>query len=33
MELGQNENVIIIDGENEGLNECNMEDEFFNVRF
>jgi hypothetical protein len=33
MELSQNENVIIIDGENEGLNECDMEDENFYVRF
>jgi hypothetical protein len=33
MESSQNENVIIIDSENEGLNECNMEDEIFYVRF
>jgi hypothetical protein len=33
MELSQNENVIIIDGENEGLNECDMEDGIFYVRF
>jgi hypothetical protein len=33
MELSQNENVIIIDGENEGLNECDMEDENLYVRF
>jgi hypothetical protein len=33
MESSQNENVMIIDGENKGLNECNMEDEIFNVNF
>ncbi len=33
MESSQNENVIIIDDESESLNECNMEDEFFYVRF
>jgi hypothetical protein len=33
MESSQNENVMIIDGENEGLSECNMEDEIFNVNF
>jgi hypothetical protein len=33
MESIQNEKVIIIDDENEGLNECNMEDEIFYVRF
>jgi hypothetical protein len=33
MESSQNENVMIIDGENEGLNECNMENENFNVNF
>jgi hypothetical protein len=33
MESSQNENLMIIDGENEGLNECNMEDEIFNVSF
>ncbi len=31
MQLNQNENVMIIDGENEiGLNEWNMEDEIMN---
>jgi hypothetical protein len=29
MESNQNEDVMIIDGENEGLNECNIEDEIF----
>jgi len=29
MGSSQNENVMIIDDENEGLNECNMENEFF----
>jgi hypothetical protein len=29
MESSQNENVMIIDDENEGLNECNMENEKF----
>jgi len=29
MGSNQNENVIIIDDENEGLNECNMENEKF----
>jgi hypothetical protein len=29
MDSSHNEHVIIIDGEDEGLNECNMEDEFF----
>jgi hypothetical protein len=33
MESSQNENVMIIDGENEGLNECNMKNIFFNVNF
>jgi hypothetical protein len=33
MDLSQNEHVIIIDNEDEGLNECNMEDEIFNVNF
>ncbi len=33
MESSQNEDVMIIDGENEGLNECNMEDENFHVSF
>ncbi len=33
MESSQNENVMIIDGENECLNEYNMEDENFNVNF
>jgi hypothetical protein len=33
MDSSQNENVMIIDGENEGLNECNMEDEIYNVNF
>jgi hypothetical protein len=33
MESNQNENIMIIDGENEGLNECNMEDEISNVNF
>jgi hypothetical protein len=32
MKLNQNENVMIIDGENEiGLNEWNMEDEILNA--
>jgi hypothetical protein len=26
-------NVIIIDAENEGINKCNMENEFFYVGF
>jgi hypothetical protein len=29
MNSNQNENVMIIDDENEGLNECNMENENF----
>jgi hypothetical protein len=33
MESSQDENVMMTDGENEGLNECNMEDENFNVNF
>jgi hypothetical protein len=33
MESSQNENVIIIDGQNEGQNECNMEDENLNFSF
>jgi len=33
MESSQNENVMIINGENESLNECNMETEIFNVNF
>jgi len=33
MDSSQNEHVIIIDGEDEGLNECNVEDEIFNVNF
>ncbi len=33
MELSQNENVKISDDENEGLNECNMKNEMFDVSF
>jgi hypothetical protein len=33
MESSQNENVMIIDGGNEDLNECNIEDEIFYVNF
>jgi len=34
MQLNQNENVMIMDGENEiGLNEWNMEDEIMNGSF
>jgi hypothetical protein len=33
MESSQNKNVIIIDDENEGLNECNMENENFELTF
>jgi hypothetical protein len=32
MESSQNENVII-DGENEGLNECDIKNNFLNVNF
>ncbi len=33
MESSQNENVKISDDENEGLNECNMKNEMFDVNF
>ncbi len=33
MESSQNENVKISDDENEGLNECNMKNEMFDVSF
>jgi hypothetical protein len=33
MESSQNENVMIIRGENESLHECNMETKNFNVNF
>jgi hypothetical protein len=33
MNSSQDEHVIIVDGEDEGLNECNMEDEIFDVNF
>ncbi len=33
MKLSQNENVKISDDENEGLNECNMKNEMFDVNF
>jgi len=33
VESSQNKNVKISDDENEGLNECNMKNEMFDVNF